>query len=345
MEAADPLRDRARAQRLAKALALAFLLLTLALLPILGPPRAVSVATLMLVTSIVVVGLQINTGMAGQINLGGAAFMGVGAYTIAVLSQRLACPFWLAIPLAGISAAAFGLVFGITAARLKGFYLAMTTIAAQAVFTSAVLNLPAAWLGASNGMAVEGATFAGYRLSTDTGNYYIALVCALVMIRGAVGIARSRFGRAFVAVRDDDSAAGLMGIDVARTKVAAFMVGAFYAGVGGAVMALTLRFVAVDQFSQLQSIWFIGMLIVGGMGSVLGAILGVIAVRGVQEILTTIGPDIAHAFPALGNQFVFASVSIVLGAAIAFFLIAEPRGLAHYWSIARRFVGSWPLRY
>src|ERR1035437_1405663 len=115
------------------------------------------------------------------------------------------------------------------------------------------------------------------------------------------------------------------------------MVGAFYAGVGGAVWAYSLRYVSVDQFSLLQSVWFIGMLIVGGMGSILGALAGVVVIRGVQETLTSFGPDLAHAFPALGSQLVFAGVSIVLGASIAFFVIVEPRGLVHYWYALRRF--------
>lgn len=324
---------------------LALVLLALCLLPLLGPARLVSVVSLMLITSIVVVGLQINTGMAGQINMGAAAFMGVGSYTAAVLSLRLDCPFWLAIPLGGASAAAFGLLFGITAARIKGFYLAMTTIAAQMMFQSAVLNLPASWLGSSGGLSIEPARLGAWRLSGDTEVYYLALAYAAFMTFGAYGIARSRFGRAFAAVRDDDSAAGPMGIDVAGTKTMAFMVGAFYAGVGGAVWAYSLRYVAVDQFSLFQSVWFIGMLIVGGMGSILGALVGVAAVRGVQEVLTSFGPDLAAMFPGLGNQLVFASVSIVLGAAIAFFLIVEPRGLVHYWYVLRRFFAAWPLRY
>jgi branched-chain amino acid transport system permease protein len=321
------------------------LVIAMVLLPLFAPARIVSIASLMLITAIVVVGLQVTIGQAGQINMGAGAFMGVGAYAAAVLAQRLDFPFWLNIPLGGASAAAFGLVFGMAAARIKGFYLAMTTLTAQVLFQFAVLNLPGRLLGGSGGLSLEAAQVSNVRIATDAGNYWLALAVALPMIAGACGINRSRFGRACIAVRDDDLAAGPMGIPVTRTKVTAFMVGAFYAGVGGAVWAYSLRYVAVDQFTLLQSVWFIGMLIVGGMGSIGGALAGVIAIRAVQEALTGFGPDLVHAFPALGSQVVFATVNIVLGASIAFFLIVEPRGLVHYVHELRRFCRTWPLRH
>jgi len=337
--------DRALIRTRKQWLALAVFLAALALLPMAAGPRLIAVANIMLISAIVVVGLQICTGYAGQVNLGQAAFMGVGAYTAALLAGKTGMSFLLAIPLSGVAAAGFGFVFGLSAARIKGFYLALTTIAAQFIFHFAVLNLPSTWLGGSNGATVPPATLFGYRIATDIGLYYLCLVVALIMVCGAFGIVRSRFGRAFVAVRDDDVAAGIMGINIVATKATAFLVGAFYAGVGGALWAYLLRFVAVDQFTLFNSVFFIAMIIVGGMGSVTGALVGVFVIRAVQELITTLGPEVAASLPFLGGDIVFATMNVFLGGIIALFLIVEPKGLMHRWNIVKAAYRLWPFPY
>lgn len=326
-------------------LSLFVFLLALLILPALLGPRAVAICIVMFITAIVVLGLQINTGYAGQINLGQAAFMGVGAYTAGVLSSKYAVPFFIAIPLAGVSAAAFGFVFGLSAARIKGFYLALTTIAAQFLFHFFVLSLPSNFLGGSSGITVSTPTLLGYRLSSDSHIYYLCFAVVALMTWGAYGIARSRHGRAFIAVRDDDVASGMMGINVARTKALAFLVGAFYAGIGGALWAYYVRYVAVDQFTLIHSVWFIAMIIVGGMGSVTGALIGVVVITLVQEGIVSLGPIVAEALPFLGGEISFAAMNIFLGAIIAAFLILEPRGLMHRWNIIKRHYRLWPFPY
>ena len=151
-------RDQALVRTRKQRIALGLFLLFLVCVPWLLGPRLVATASVMLITAIVVVGLQINTGHAGQVNLGQAAFMGVGAYTTGVLAVHAGMPFWLTIPLGGAAAALFGFVFGLSAVRIKGFYLALTTIAAQLLFHFLVLNLPSKWLGGSNGLTIEPAT-------------------------------------------------------------------------------------------------------------------------------------------------------------------------------------------
>ncbi len=338
-------KDRALIRTRKQWIALAVFLAAFALLPVLVGPRLIAVANIMLISAVVVVGLQICTGYAGQVNLGQAAFMGVGAYTAALLAEKLGLSFLLVIPLSGLSAAAFGFVFGLSAARIKGFYLALTTIAAQFVFHFAILNLPSSWFGGSNGATVPAATLFGYRIASDTSLYYLCLVVTVVMVAGAFGIVRSRFGRAFVAVRDDDIAAGIMGINVVATKATAFLVGAFYAGVGGALWAYLLRFVAVDQFTLFNSVFFIAMIIVGGMGSVVGALVGVVVIRGIQELITTLGPELAAKLPFLGGDIVFATMNVFLGGIIALFLIVEPKGLMHRWNILKSGYRLWPFPY
>lgn len=338
-------RDQALIRTRKQLVALLVFLALLLLVPQLLGARLVAMGSVMLITAVVVVGLQINTGYAGQVNLGQAAFMGAGAYVTGVCAAKFGLPFWISIPMGGVAAAAFGFVFGLSAVRIKGFYLALTTIAAQFLFHFLVLNLPSSWLGGSNGLSIEPATFFGHRLADDASIYYLCLAFAVVMVYGAYGITRSRHGRAFVAVRDDDVASGMMGIDVVRAKATAFLVGAFYAGIGGGLWAYYVRFVAVDQFTLLHSIWFIAMIIVGGMGSVTGALIGVVVIKLAQEGFTSLGPTVVEMLPFLGGDVVFASMNVFLGGVIAAFLIFEPRGLMHRWNIVKRSYRLWPFPY
>lgn len=337
------LQDQALIRTRAQAASLAVFFAVLLMLPLLFDVRIVAVLTSMMITAIVVVGLQINTGLAGQINLGQAAFMGVGAYATAVLASKAGLPFWLALPAGGVCAALFGLLFGLAALRIKGFYLALTTIAAQFLFVFVVLNLPSSWLGGVNGFSLQPAAIGPLVFDSDRKLYLLFLLGAAVMVFGAFGIVRSRHGRAFVAVRDDDVAAAMMGIDVPGTKARAFVVGAFYAGIGGALWAYQIRFVSVDQFTLFHSIWFIAMMIVGGLGSIVGALVGTILIRAVQETITTAGPDLVERIPALSTDFVFASMNVFLGAIIVGFLLLEPKGLMHRWNILKASYRLWPF--
>jgi branched-chain amino acid transport system permease protein len=192
---------------------------------------------------------------------------------------------------------------------------------------------------------IPAAEILGYRLVDDSAQYYLILIVAAVMIAGAFGIVRSRFGRAFVAVRDDDVAAGIMGINVARTKANAFLIGAFYAGVGGALWAYVIRFVGVDQFTLFNSVFFIAMIVVGGMGSIVGALIGVFVIRTIQEVIATVGPNLAEVVPFIGGDIVFAGMNVILGGVIALFMILEPKGLMHRWSIVKSSYRIWPFPY
>jgi branched-chain amino acid transport system permease protein len=338
-------RDQALIRTGKQWMALILFVLFLISAPDLLSPRPLAIATGMLITAIVVIGLQITTGYAGQINLGQAVFMGVGAYATGALSSHFAMPVWASVPLGGCAAAVFGLIFGLSAVRIKGFYLALTTIAAQALFHFLILNLPQSWLGGSNGISLEPAQLFGVVLASDRASYYLCLFVATVMTFGAYGIVRGRHGRAFVAVRDDDVASGMMGINVVRAKATAFLIGAFYAGIGGGLWAYYVRFVAVDQFTLIHSIWFIAMVIVGGMGSVTGALIGVFVIKSAQECFVTLGPSLVQQFPAFGGDIIFALMNVFLGGVIAAFLIFEPRGLMHRWNILKRAYRLWPFPY
>lgn len=317
--------------------------IAMVLLPLTGSGRVIGAVIVICITLVAVVGLQINTGYAGQINMGQSAFMGVGAYTCAVLSIKFSAPLWVTLPAAGLCAALFGAIFGLAALRIKGFYLALTTIAAQYIFVFAMVKLPKEWFGRAEGLRMEPATLGGYVFDTDARLYYLVLFVAVVMVAGAWGIVRSRTGRAFVAVRDNDNAAEVIGIDVFRYKTLAFFIGAFYAGIAGALWAYYVRYVQAEQFTLWLSVWYLGMLIVGGMGSILGAIIGTVVIRIFQEVITIAGPLVTDLLPQLGGQFVFASMNMLLGGMIVLFVIFEPRGLVHRWNIIKESYRIWPF--
>jgi branched-chain amino acid transport system permease protein len=269
--------------------------------------------------------------------------MGVGAYGASVVEVKLGLPFWVAVPAGGVLAAAIGWAFGLTAARIKGFYLALTTIAAQFIFTFAMLKLPKEWFGQSEGLRLHPAALGSFAFDSDLRIYYLVLAVAALMTYGAWGLMRSRTGRAFVAVRDNENAAEVIGFNVFYYKTLAFFVGAFYAGIAGALWAYYVRYVQADQFSLWLSVWYIGMLIVGGMGSILGAIIGTVVIRLLQELITAAGPAVAEVLPALGGQFVFAAMNMLLGGLIIVFVIFEPRGLVHRWNIVKEGYRIWPF--
>ncbi|MBU2648691.1 branched-chain amino acid ABC transporter permease [bacterium] len=324
-------------------LGLVALLTGLFLFPLFGNEGLTGILIVAGIMVISVVGLQITTGYSGQINLGQSAFMGVGAFICGALALHLDFPFWIAIPLGGVAAALFGSIFGIAAVRIKGFYMALTTIAAQYIFSFVMLKLPKEWFGQSAGLKLEPASFGDFSFDTDMRMYYLILVVAIIMVYGAWNLVRSKAGRALVAIRDNDNAAEIIGIDVTTYKMVAFLIGGFYAGIAGGLWAYYIRYIQVDQFTLFLSVWYVGMLIVGGMGSILGAIIGTFVIRILQEIVTHMGPQLADALPQVGGHIVFASMNMLLGAVIILFVIFEPRGLVHRWNIIKESFRIWPF--
>lgn len=338
-------RDRALVRTKRQAATLALLIAALVIAPLVLSDRWVSLGYAMFITMIAVIGLQICTGYAGQVNLGQSAFMGVGAYGCALLLHYPQVPIILALLLGGAAAALFGALFGLTAARIKGFYLALTTIAAQAIFHFLVLNLPGDWLGAAGGLHLENLELLGVNLGNDRAVYWLSLATLLVMTGGAFGIVRSRHGRSFEAVRDDDVAAGMMGINVAAAKARAFLVAAFYAGIAGGLWAIALRHVSVEQFTLFNSIWMIAMMIVGGLGSIVGALIGTILIQLAREGVVSLGPQLVDLIPSAGQGIVFASMNVLLGTIIVLFLLFEPKGVMHRIEIGKRAYRLWPFPY
>ena len=321
--------------------AVALLVTGLVATPLLSGAYVLGVAAQGFITLIAVLGLHVTVGMAGQINIAQSAFVGVGAFAAAKLAGY-GLPFWVVIPLAALITGSVSVLFALPAARVKGFYLALTTLAAQVLFPIVILGLPTEWLGGIVGMPVEPLVIAGLPIASPRAFYYFTLVLVVIMTCAAFNLHRSGFGRALKAVRDNDVAAQVMGIDVLRTKIAAFFVGSLFAGVAGACTAWFLQFVTIESFTLFASIWYLGMLIVGGAQSPIGAILGVLFITVFQEGLHEIGTEILRNSHEAGGM-IFAATNVALGASILLVLIFEPRGLAHRWAVLTETIQLWPF--
>jgi branched-chain amino acid transport system permease protein len=329
---------RTTPQRAALAVALA----ALALAPFVTSSYVTGILTAIAINVIAVAGLQITTGTAGLLNLGQSAFVGIGAFVAASLANRWSVPLWIALPCAGFGAAVVSILFSLPAMRIKGFYLALTTIAAQIMFPIVVIRLPASVFGGPAGMAVDPPTVFGVTIDTPRTLYWLSLfVCAVMMVL-AFNLQRTRMGRAFHAMRDNDLASAVLGVNQAQAKVLAFFAGAFFAGVSGALTAYQIRYVTTDQFTLWLSVWYVGMLIVGGMGSPLGAILGTIAITVLQEGVHQFGGWLMSHVQGVSGGVVFAGTNVVLGGAIVLMLIFEPHGLTHRWNLIKGAYRIWP---
>jgi branched-chain amino acid transport system permease protein len=320
---------------------LLILVLVLVALPAAAGAYLLGQMTYMFITLMAVYGLYVTVGMAGQINIAQSAFVGVGAFVTARLSGY-DLPVYVVVPVAALVTGLVSIVFALPAARVKGIYLALTTLCAQVMFPIVILALPADWFGGLAGMAVEPIRLAGVTFGSPLQNYYFSLAVVAILTVAAFNLRRSRFGRAMMAVRDNDVVAEVMGVPVFRTKLLAFFTGSLFAGVAGACTAYFLQFVTVSSFTLFASVWYLGMLIVGGVHSPIGAILGVVFVTLLQEALHDVANTVMQSGRGAGGAL-FALTSIVLGAGILLALIFEPRGLQHRWSVLRTAFQLWPF--
>lgn len=320
----------------------AILLAALALFPFLADQYWLFLAGLAAINVISVTGLNILTGYTGLVSLGQAAFMGVGAYTVAVMEARLGTPVLLNLLGGGLVAAGVGMVFGLPSLRVKGLYLAIATIAASFILHFVFANWTSVTRGVS-GINVPPAAFFGIALDTPFKLYWLIMPITVLLLLGAANLFRTRVGRAFIAVRDRDISAEVLGIPLLRTKLTSFALASFYAGVAGGLWAYFFRVVTPESFPLLLSIFLLAAIIVGGMGTILGGILGAVFMTLVPEFLkllvgfvTPFWPDAAvHLSPVR---------TVVFGAMIVGFLIFEPQGLAEMWRRTRRFFHLWPFK-
>lgn len=293
------------------------------------------------ITLLAVLGLQITVGMAGLLNLGQSAFVGIGAFTAAALASR-GYNLWVCIPAAALATGLVSIVFGLPALRIKGFYLALTTIAAQIMFPILMIRLPDSWFGGTAGIAVDPPTVFGQVADTPRAMYWLTLAVVVVAFTAVANLGRSRVGRAFRAMHDNDIASSVIGVNLAHTKLLAFFASAFFAGISGALYAYSVRYVSTDQFTLWLSVWYVGMLIVGGLHTPLGAVLGVLAITLLQEGVHAIGGMALAGLTGVSGGTVFALTNVGLGGVIVLMLLFEPLGLAHRWALLKAAYRIWP---
>jgi branched-chain amino acid transport system permease protein len=295
--------------------------------------------------SIAALGLNILVGFTGQISIGHAAFFGLGAFTSAYLSAKLSVPVFFAIPLAAVVTALAGLVFGLPAARLKGLYLAIATLAAQYILLDFFSR--AEWFtgGVVPAIAAPFRIF-GLTLQGDRQYFYVVLAYLALSFVLVTNLMRTRDGRALVAVRDHYLSAEIMGINLAKYRTLSFGLAAFFAGIGGALYAHYQGVVSSEGFTIDRSILFLAIVIIGGLGSIMGTLMGAIFMVLLPEAMEAIssalrGGAIDQAL-ALRNNIAFLR-EIAIGLVIVLFLIFEPDGLAHRWARIKAYWKLYPF--
>jgi len=297
--------------------------------------------TIIGITVISVHGLSILTGYCDQISIGHAGFMAVGAYTSAVLTATLGWPFWAALPAAALMAGLVGIIFGLPSLRVKGFYLIMATIAAHFIIIWFIIQLRNV-TGGADGMAVPRPDIGDFVIKSKASWFYLVMIFACLATFLAKNIVRSRAGRAFIAIKDNELAAEVMGVNLWAYKLLAFFIGCAFAGLAGALLVHYYAFASPTQFPFMDSVWFLGMLIVGGMGSTTGAILGAVSLKLLDELVTIVGPILSAVVAAQAA----ASLGLIMrGLILILFLIFEPRGLAHQWEKIKAYFKLWHFSY
>ncbi|MBW2343736.1 MAG: branched-chain amino acid ABC transporter permease [Deltaproteobacteria bacterium] len=272
--------------------------------PLFGSYYLVSFMNSLAITVIVVLGLQIVSGYCGQISFGQAAFMAIGAYTSAVLTIKFGFSFWIALPLSGIMAGIVGIIGGAPSLRIKGMYLAMATIAIHFVVIWLILHMEIT--GSFKGLFPPPPSVGGFEFDTDERMFYIIMTVMITMTYAARNLVRSKVGRAFVAIRDNDLdndlAGEVMGVNLYYYKLLAFFISCFYAGIAGSLWGHLITVVNSEQFTLMHALEYIGMLIIGGMGSIPGVFFGVLFIRILNELVMFGSPVLAKALPWLGSS-------------------------------------------
>jgi branched-chain amino acid transport system permease protein len=309
------------------------------------------VANYMAINVIVTVGLNILVGYTGQISLGHAGFFAIGAYFTLLFMTILHLPFPLALVLAAMIAAFFGFVLGLPALRLEGPYLAIATLG----FGMAITQVIGRWQIFGGRMGLEAPSlnllpFGTYILGSDTQRYFLIIPITFLLVMAARNLMKTRVGRAFIAIRDSDIAAQTVGVNLVYYKTLAFALSAFYTGIAGGLYAFLLGFINPSTFNFILSIYFLSFVIVGGLGSIFGSIMG-----GVVMTWLLLELDKVQELPYLGAVFISFSerwmnlaglpniASIIFGLIIILIVVFEPLGLYGFWIRTKIYWKTWPF--
>ena len=314
--------------------------------PFLANAFWLGVINLAVIAAIGALGLQIVTGMAGQLSLGHAAFLAVGGFFAAGLYLHLGLPLWVAGPAAMLAGATAGAIAGLPALRIRGFYLGITTLAVQYVVIAIGLKYQGylqTSFGTTGSLSLPMPDLGFVTLTTTTDWYYFLVVLAGVVILAVTNLKRSDLGRSMLAVRQRELAAEALGVNVARVKITAFALSGALGGLAGALSAYYYRGVGIEDFDLLLSVEFLAMIIVGGLGSVLGAVLGAMFVIATPLLVGQL--IAAFGLEGLLGQHLRAIELAVFALTMIGFLLFEPDGLAGVWQRLKTYVTRWPFKY
>jgi branched-chain amino acid transport system permease protein len=324
------------------------LLAFLALFPFLFKNYYVYVANYMAINVIVAIGLNLLVGYTGQISLGHSGFFAIGAYGTIVLMSKLGFPFVLALPLAALGTALFGFLIGLPALRLEGPYLSIATLGFGLTITRVIGRIE--FFGGRQGLHTPELTIGPWHLNTDRDFYYLLITLTVILTVAARNIIKTKVGRAFIAIRDADIAAETMGVNLLVYKTLAFAVSAFYTGLAGGLYAFVLRFIEPELFSLLMSILFLAMVVVGGLGSIFGAIAGACLLSYMDLQLRNILslPYVGSWLEALSKSyFSITGVSniqfILYGLIMVLIMLFEPLGIYGFWIRTKLYWRTWPF--
>ncbi len=320
----------------------------LALFPFLFKNYYVYVANYMAINVIVAIGLNLLVGYTGQISLGHSGFFAIGAYGTLALMSKVGLPFVIALPAAALATALFGFLIGLPALRLEGPYLSIATLGFGLTITRVIGRIE--FFGGRQGLHAPELTIGPWHLNTDRDFYYLLITLTVILTVAARNIIKTKVGRAFIAIRDADIAAETMGVNLMYYKTLAFAVSAFYTGIAGGLYAFVLRFIEPELFGLFMSILFLAMVVVGGLGSIFGAIAGACLLSYMDLELRNILsiPYVGLWLEALSKSyFSITGVSniqfILYGLIMVLIMIFEPLGLYGFWIRTKIYWRTWPF--
>lgn len=289
------------------------------------------------------IGLNILVGFTGQISLGQGGFMAVGAYSAGILTARYGVPWYASTLIACLITALVGGFFGIPSLRLKGLYLAIATLAAQEIILWLVTHWDAV-TGGVDALVVPDPTLFGLQMNTDFRFYWIVWALTGITVLLTINLFRTHYGRAFIAIRDQDIAAEVMGIDLFRYKLLSFAISSFFVGLAGALIAHYRNIVTWERFTIDVSVTYLAMIIIGGLGSVSGSFLGASFMTLLPAVLTNLGRALRNIIPYVDTLIPYFQQA-AFGLVIILFLVLEPEGLRKIWQNIKDYFRLWPFSY
>jgi branched-chain amino acid transport system permease protein len=338
----DYAEDLALLQTRAERVSTVAFLVILAALPFLASPFLLDLACQVFLAAIGALSLMLLTGYAGQISLGHAGLLAAGAFTTGILTREVSAPFWITLPASALTGVLLGLIFGLPSLRLRGLYLAVSTLALHFI----VIYLGGEYetkRGFSTGILIDPPSLAGLKLTDGRAWYFVLLAAAALSLLICINLLRSRSGRAWRAIHARETVAEALGISVAGYKLLAFVISSSMTSVAGCLFAYYRGFVSVEAFDLFLSIQYVAMIIIGGMGSLLGALLGAVFVTLFPYAIEALLNLLPNVQKLAGDIFAINYASF--GVVMILFLVLEPLGLVGIWHRLQNYFLLWPFKY